>query len=217
MTDLSNELYAALHQPLFEAGDELEKVTPESPRFARLYINKNRSILSKIRDELDAKVLVLSDIRVTRPAGKKAAADRKPTDVHMVTLQARAIVVKPLGEKHDMITVGDLDCPIAWIMVAALKSMNITIEVPRRFERGVLSKMKHEIIPFNKTDKAGLECHSVITEALGMLTSSPADSSFTPVPESTTEVPPPVNVVSNFDHLSTSLNGAVQIPQVRKR
>ncbi|KAF9213970.1 hypothetical protein BGZ59_004553 [Podila verticillata] len=217
MTDLSNELYAALHQPLFEAGDELEKVTPESPRFARLYINKNRSILSKIRDELDAKVLVLSDIRVTRPAGKKAAEDRKPTDAHMITLQARAIVVKPLGEKHDMITVGDLDCPIAWIMVAVVKSVNITVEVPRRFERGVLSKMKHEIIPFNKTDKAGLECHSVITEALGMLTSSAAASPSTPVSESTAEVPPHIEVVSNSDRLSTSLNDAVQILQARKR
>ncbi|KAG0087532.1 Receptor-interacting serine/threonine-protein kinase 1 [Podila epicladia] len=186
MTDLSNELYTALHQPLFEAGDELEKVTPESPRFARLYINKNRSILSRIRDQLDAKVLVLSDIRVTRPASKVATADRKPTDAHMVTLQARAIVVKPLGDKHDMITVGDLDCPIAWIMVAVVKSANITVDVPRRFERGVLSKMKHEIIPFNKTDKAGLDCYSVMVEALGLNSSPSAEVLSTLAPESLT-------------------------------
>ncbi|KAG0362544.1 hypothetical protein BG005_005122 [Podila minutissima] len=214
MTDLSNELYAALHQPLFEAGDELEKVTPESPRFARLYINKNRSIMTKIRDQLDAKVLILSDIRVTRPASKPATADRKPTDAHMVTLQARAIVVKPLGEKHDMITVGDLDCPIAWIMVAVVKSVNITVEVPRRFERGVLSKMKHEIIPFNKTDKAGLDCHSVMVEALGLNSSPSAEGSSTLAPESATL---PVKAASNLDHLSSSLNGAVQIIQARKR
>ncbi|KAG0039635.1 hypothetical protein BGZ82_007363 [Podila clonocystis] len=214
MTDLSNELYAALHQPLFEASDELEKVTLESPRFARLYINKNRSILSKIRDQPDAKVLVLSDIRVTRPASKTVTADRKLADAHMVTLQARAIVVKPLGEKHDMITVGDLDCPIAWIMVAVVKSANITVEVPRRFERGILSKMKHEIIPFNKTDKAGLDCHSVIAEALGLDSSPSAETSSALAPESVT---PPIKAPSNLDHLSSSLNGAVQIIQARKR
>ncbi|KAG0085930.1 Receptor-interacting serine/threonine-protein kinase 1 [Podila epicladia] len=214
MTDLSNELYTALHQPLFEAGDELEKVTPESPRFARLYINKNRSILSRIRDQLDAKVLVLSDIRVTRPASKVATADRKPTDAHMVTLQARAIVVKPLGDKHDMITVGDLDCPIAWIMVAVVKSANITVDVPRRFERGVLSKMKHEIIPFNKTDKAGLDCYSVMVEALGLNSSPSAEVLSTLAPESVT---PLVKAVSKTDHLSSSRNGAVQINQARKR
>ncbi|KAG0344471.1 hypothetical protein BG004_004462 [Podila humilis] len=212
MTDVSNELYTALHQPLFEAGEELENITPESPRFVRLYVNKNRSILPKCRDDPQAKVIVLSDIRIQ----KQAAAQNTPIfnssfgDINTVLLKARALVVKPIGDRHDMITVGDLDCPNAWIMVACVKSMDISVVVSRRFERGVLAKMRHEIIALD--DKLGLEVSAIFAQALALKRDVTGGSLLLPL-----EATQGARNRNTPDTPSLQHGTTAQIQQVRKR
>ncbi|KAG0331920.1 hypothetical protein BG000_010489 [Podila horticola] len=122
MTDISTDLFATFHQPIFDLSEDIGSLSPDRPAFVRMYINKNRSVLVKCRDEQFAKVAILSDIVV--------------------------LIGKPVGERHDMVTVGDLDCPNAWISVACVKALHIDVEVPVKFEKGTLAKMRHEVVPF---------------------------------------------------------------------
>lgn len=160
MTDISTDLFATFHQPIFDLSEDIGSLSPDRPAFVRMYINKNRSVLVKCRDEQFAKVAILSDIVVGKPyyapagagAGKSPINRNKsisgPISVNMVNITAKVLIGKPVGERHDMVTVGDLDCPNAWISVACVKALHIDVEVPVKFEKGTLAKMRHEVVPF---------------------------------------------------------------------
>src|SRR6202000_1228043 len=68
-----------------------------------------------------------------------------------------------------MVTVGDLDCPNAWMTVACVRAMEIEVEVPARFEKGVLSKMRHEVVPYSSDPKNTPEHQRVFASALNLL------------------------------------------------
>src|SRR5690349_4064633 len=68
MTDISTDLFSSLHQPIFDiATDQIGQLSPERPRFVRMFINKNRSLLAKCGDERFARVAILTDIQVSKP------------------------------------------------------------------------------------------------------------------------------------------------------
>lgn len=160
MTDISTDLFATFHHPIFDLSEEVGALSTERPAFVRMYINKNRSVLVKCRDEQFAKVAILSDIVVGKPyyapagvsAGKSPINRNKsgsgPMSVNMVNITGKVLIGKPIGDRHDMVTVGDLDCPNAWISVACVKVLHIDVEVPVKFEKGTLAKMRHEVVPF---------------------------------------------------------------------
>jgi hypothetical protein len=87
----------------------------------------------------------------------------------MVNMTAKVLIGKPIGERYDMVTVGDLDCPNAWMTVACVRAMEIEVEVPARFEKGVLSKMRHEVVPYSSDPKNTPEHQRVFASALNLL------------------------------------------------
>ncbi|KAG0355405.1 hypothetical protein BGZ54_001175, partial [Gamsiella multidivaricata] len=174
MTDISVDLFANLHQPLFRAMYSQEELTPEKPLFVRMYISKNRSILAKCRDEKSAKVVIFSDYRAGKPftvaprVSTEGAAKTIGGDTRMVRIKARVMIAKPIGERHDMITVGDLDCPSSWTMVTCVRTFDLEVDVPAKYEKGTLSKMRHELVRFGTDSKINPEHQQVILDALGL-------------------------------------------------
>ncbi|KAF9578621.1 hypothetical protein BGW38_005489 [Lunasporangiospora selenospora] len=188
MTDISTDLYAILHQPLLDTTSEIGQLSPENPRFLRMYINKNRSVLSKCRDERFARVVILSDVQLGRPFSAPISTANTPNPgeatgagrgngktgpgtgmISMVRMSARILIGKPIGERHEMVTVGDLDCPNAWMTVVCVKSVEIDMEVPAKFEKGILSKMRHEVVPYSSENKIAPEYQRAFADALGVL------------------------------------------------
>ncbi|KAF9358027.1 hypothetical protein BGX26_002611 [Mortierella sp. AD094] len=173
MTDISVDLFATLHQPLLEIMYASDPLSPEKPQFARLYINKNRSLLDSCRDDLQAKVVIFSDYHFKKASSEASrtlsGGGSKPGgNTKMVGIKARAMIVKPIGERHEMITVGDLDCPSAWIMVACVKAFDWEVNVPAKFEKGVLSKMRHEVVPFGPNSKLSPEHQQIFLDSVGL-------------------------------------------------
>ncbi|KAG0259489.1 Receptor-interacting serine/threonine-protein kinase 1 [Mortierella polycephala] len=173
MTDVSVDLFSTLHQPLFETMYEPKDMSPENPRFVRMYINKNRSFLSNCRDERLAKVVILSDLQSGKPFFEAprylpGGTTKTGGGTRMVRIKGRAMIGKPIGERHDMITVGDLDCPSAWIMVACVRAFNFEADIPYKFEKGTLSKMRHEVVPFDVKSKMSPEHQCAFADALGV-------------------------------------------------
>ncbi|KAF9126868.1 hypothetical protein BGW39_006294 [Mortierella sp. 14UC] len=144
LTDMSVDLFMNLHQPLIDVMNSPEPMSPERPRFARMYINKSRSQLSNCRDDPSARMAILSDLKVGKPFNDPAGG---PNSIKLVRIKARVMIGKPIGERHDMITVGDLDCPSAWIVFAGVKALDLDIDVPSRFEKRVLSRIRHDVTP----------------------------------------------------------------------
>jgi len=181
MTDISTDLFSTLHQPLFDASTEFGQISPEKPRFVRMYINKNRSVLAKCRDEQFARVAILTDLQIGKPYtastqpdsaspnSTKSGKDNGSASISMVNVSCRVLIGKPIGERHDMVTVGDLDCPNAWITVACVKAMELDVEVPTKFEKGTLSKMRHELVPYALDSKISPEHQRAFADALGLL------------------------------------------------
>ncbi|KAF9108393.1 hypothetical protein BGX29_000646 [Mortierella sp. GBA35] len=190
MTDISMDLFSNLHQPLFDvATEQIGLLSPERPRFVRMYINKNRSLLGKCRDERFARVAILSDVQVSKPymgsfgdgsesskaisspggPGRSKNGGAQGGPISMVRITAKVLIGKPIGERHDMVTVGDLDCPNAWMTVACVRAMEAEIEVPAKFEKGVLSKMRHEVVPYSSDLKNTQEHQRAFANALGLL------------------------------------------------
>ncbi|KAF9941052.1 hypothetical protein BGZ65_005387, partial [Modicella reniformis] len=182
MTDISTDLYSCFHQPIFDISNEqIGQLSPERPRFVRMYINKNRSVLAKSRDELFARIAILSDLQVGKPytisiasssnspTNGKAGGSANGGSISMVRMTAKVLIGKPIGERHDMVTVGDLDCPNAWITVACVRSMELDIEVPTKFDKGVLSKMRHEVVAYSSESKISPEHQRAFADALGLL------------------------------------------------
>ncbi|KAF9177018.1 hypothetical protein BGZ51_009285, partial [Haplosporangium sp. Z 767] len=190
MTDISTDLYASFHQPIFDiANEQIGQLSPSTPRFVRMYINKNRSILEKSRDELFARVAILTDVQVGKPfqvsntATISSATNSKSTSppstggsTSMVRMTAKVLIGKPIGERHDMVTVGDLDCPNSWITVACVKAVEIDVDIPSKFEKGTLSKMRHEVAPFSSDPKISPEHKQAFAKALGLSISGKAGS-----------------------------------------
>ncbi|GJJ68262.1 hypothetical protein EMPS_00608 [Entomortierella parvispora] len=180
MTDISTDLFSTLHQPLFDASFEFDEISPEKPRFVRMYINKNRSVLAKCRDEQFARVAILTDLQIGKsytastqsessPGAPKSGKDNGAASISMVNVSCRVLIGKPIGERHDMVTVGDLDCPNAWVTVACVKAMELDVEVPTKFEKGTLSKMRHELVPYALDTKISPEHQRAFADALGLL------------------------------------------------
>ncbi|KAI1311065.1 hypothetical protein EDD11_003538 [Mortierella claussenii] len=195
MTDISIDLFASFHQPIFDISTEqIGQLSPEYPRFVRMYINKNRSILAKSRDERFARVAILSDYQVGKPymvssssAGNPTGSSYSPgarsqapaggngggvgsggSSVSMVRMTAKVLIGKPIGERQDMVTVGDLDCPNAWITVACVRALEIDIEVPVKFDK-ILAKMRHEVVAYSSDSKIAPEHQRIFADALGLL------------------------------------------------
>ncbi|KAF9972544.1 Receptor-interacting serine/threonine-protein kinase 1 [Actinomortierella ambigua] len=168
MTVASAEFFATFHQPLFEASTEKQELSPENPRFLRMFINKNRSLLSKCVSEPQAKIAIFTDMHVG-----KAYAD-EVTGNSVVRIRARVVIAKPLGRRHDMVSVIDLDCPTAWVTAACVKALDIDVVVPSKFEKGTLSKMRHEVIPFTGHPKLTFEEQEAFAEALGVTIPHPS-------------------------------------------
>ncbi|KAF9278720.1 SIK kinase 3 [Mortierella alpina] len=184
MTDISTDLFSTFHQPIFDISTEqIGQLSPTQPRFVRMYINKNRSVLAKCRDELFARIAILTDVQVGRPytvsnpsaaTGSAAAGNVKSSGgangatISMVRLSAKVLIGKPIGERHDMITVGDLDCPNSWITVVCVRALEIDLEVPSKFDKGILAKMRHEVVPYSSESKIGVEHQRAFADALGL-------------------------------------------------
>lgn len=189
MTDISTDLFSSLHQPIFDiATDQIGQLSPERPRFVRMFINKNRSLLAKCGDEKFARVAILTDIQVSKPymgsfgdgsepskatsspgPGRPKSSGTQGGPTSMVKMTGKVLIGKPIGERHDMVTVGDLDCPNAWMTVACVRAMEVEVEVPARFEKGVLSKMRHEVVPYSSDPKNTPEHQRVFASALNIL------------------------------------------------
>ncbi|KAF9141025.1 Testis-specific serine/threonine-protein kinase 4 [Mortierella sp. GBA39] len=148
LTDMATDLFVNFHQPLIDTMNNPEPMSSEKPRFARMYINKNRSLLGNCRDDPRARLAILSDLRVSKPFNDPAGG---PNPIKVVHIKARVMLGKPIGERHDMITVGDLDCPCAWIVFAGIKTLDLDINVPTRFEKRMLSRIRHDVSPFVDT------------------------------------------------------------------
>ncbi|KAG0371934.1 hypothetical protein BGX24_000964 [Mortierella sp. AD032] len=176
LTDMAADLFAGFHQPLIDIMNAPEPISPERPRFARMYISKNRSLLSNCRDDPRARLAILSDLKISKPFNDTAGG---PNPAKMVRITARVMIGKPIGERHDMITVGDLDCPSAWAVFAGIKTLNLDVAVPVRFEKRVLSRIRHDVTPFVDT-KMTPEHERSFLEALGIL--SPTIESAVPIP-----------------------------------
>ncbi|KAF9436351.1 hypothetical protein BGZ76_004211 [Entomortierella beljakovae] len=166
MTDVSVDLFATFHQPILEIMYSSEPLSPEKPRFSRLYTNKNRSLLDTCRDSPNAKILIFSDLHVGKVFLEPSRITPGST-TRKVRIKARAMIVKPIGERHEMITVGDLDCPIAWITVACVSSFDWEVDVPAKFEKGVLSKIRHEVVPFGNS-KISSEHLKPLLDSIGL-------------------------------------------------
>ncbi|KAF9155833.1 hypothetical protein BG015_008410 [Linnemannia schmuckeri] len=163
LTDMATDLFANFHQPLIDVMNAPEPMSPEKPRFARMYINKNRSLLSNCRDDPRARLAILSDLKVSKPFNDPAGGSNP---IKMVHIKARVMLGKPIGERHDMITVGDLDCPSAWVVFAGIKTLDLDIDVPAKFEKRILSRIRHDVSPFVDT-KLTVDQEKVFLEALG--------------------------------------------------
>ncbi|KAF9340061.1 hypothetical protein BGZ91_003646 [Linnemannia elongata] len=163
LTDMATDLFANFHQPLIDVMNTPEPMSPEKPRFARMYINKNRSLLGNCRDDPRARLAILSDLRVSKPFNDPAGG---LNPIKLVHIKARIMLGKPIGERHDMITVGDLDCPCAWIVFAGVKSLDLDTNVPARFEKRMLSRIRHDVSPFVDTTLTA-EQERGFLEALG--------------------------------------------------
>ncbi|KAF9435394.1 hypothetical protein BGZ76_006381 [Entomortierella beljakovae] len=193
MTDVSSDLFASYHQAIFDISNELVgQLSPEHPRFVRIYISRNRSILAKSRDEQFARVAILSDVVMGKPYMVSSPAIGTPGSpkvsggsrnrsgggssgsISMVRMTAKVLIGKPIGERHDMVTVGDLDCPMAWITVACVRALDIDVEVPLKFDKGILSKMRHEVAPYSSDTKIGPEHQKAFAKALGLTLSASA-------------------------------------------
>ncbi|KAF9363465.1 Receptor-interacting serine/threonine-protein kinase 1 [Mortierella sp. NVP85] len=227
MTDISVDLFATLHQPLFETMNGTNTLSPESPQFVRIYINKNRSLLERCRDEVNAKLAIITDLHTSKPFVESSVIQteggvKANISTRMVHVTARVMIVKPIGERHEMVTVGDLDCPSAWIMVVCVKRLNLQVNVPAKFEKGVLNKMRHEVVPYGPNTKVSIEHQRLFLNALGvMLPDFPDPAPTSSVVESTTSlatassVPPtlssgPMNKSASTitpTPMSTSLHG----------
>ncbi|KAF9949695.1 Receptor-interacting serine/threonine-protein kinase 1 [Mortierella alpina] len=174
MTDISTDLFSTFHQPIFDISTEqIGKLSPTQPRFVRMYINKNRSVLAKCRDELFARVAILTDVQVGRPytvsnPATTTGSGTNGASISMVRLSAKVLIGKPIGERHDMITVGDLDCPNSWITVVCVRALEIDLEVPSKFDKGILAKMRHEVVPYSSESKIGVEHQRAFADALGL-------------------------------------------------
>ncbi|KAF9575777.1 hypothetical protein EC968_001564 [Mortierella alpina] len=172
MTDISTDLYSTFHQPIFDISTEqIGQLSPTQPRFVRMYINKNRSVLAKCRDELFARVAILTDVQVGKPytvSNPSAATGSATASISMVRMSAKVLIGKPIGERHDMITVGDLDCPNSWITVVCVRALEIDLEVPSKFDKGILAKMRHEVVPYSSETKISLEHQKAFADALGL-------------------------------------------------
>ncbi|KAF9925997.1 Receptor-interacting serine/threonine-protein kinase 1 [Linnemannia zychae] len=190
MTDISTDLFSSLHQPIFDiATDQIGQLSPERPRFVRMYINKNRSLLAKCGEERFARVAILTDVQVSKPymgsfpsnsesvdnvaspggSGRSKNNSSQGAPISIVKMTAKVLIGKPIGERHDMVTVGDLDCPNAWMTVVCVRAMEVEVEVPARFEKGVLSKMRHEVVPYSSDPKNTPEHQRVFAGALNLL------------------------------------------------
>ncbi|KAF9901013.1 hypothetical protein EC991_006603 [Linnemannia zychae] len=145
LTDTAVDLFVNFHQPLIDVMNSPEPISPERPRFARMYINKSRSQLSNCRDDPRARMAILSDLKVSKPFNDPSGG---PNPAKLVKIKARVMIGKPIGERHDMITVGDLDCPSAWIIFAGVKTLDLDADVPSRFEKRVVSRIRHDVTPF---------------------------------------------------------------------
>ncbi|KAF9922123.1 Receptor-interacting serine/threonine-protein kinase 1 [Linnemannia zychae] len=168
LTDVSADLFACFHQPLFDAMNSPEPISPDRPRFARMYITKNRTVLSACRDDPHACLAILSNMRVSKPFNDPEGGSNPTKVVHV---KARVMIGKPIGERHDMITVGDLDCPSAWIIFAGVKTLDLDANIPVRFEKRVLSRLRHDVTPFIDT-KLTVEQERAFKKAIGVLPSS---------------------------------------------
>ncbi|CAO3565508.1 unnamed protein product [Mortierella alpina] len=174
MTDISTDLFSTFHQPIFDISTEqIGKLSPTQPRFVRMYINKNRSVLAKCRDELFARVAILTDVQVGRPytvsnPATTTGSGANGASMSMVRLSAKVLIGKPIGERHDMITVGDLDCPNSWITVVCVRAVEIDLEVPSKFDKGILAKMRHEVVAYSSESKIGVEHQRAFADALGL-------------------------------------------------
>ncbi|KAG0240293.1 hypothetical protein BGX31_002116 [Mortierella sp. GBA43] len=182
MTDISTDLYSCLHQPIFDISNkQIGQISPERPRFVRMYIHKNRSILAKSRDELFARIAILSDFQVGKPFAITQSPSNGPASgktggangsISMVRMTAKVLIGKPIGERHDMVTVGDLDCPSAWITIACVRALEVDLDVPAKFDKGVLSKMRHEVVAYSSESKISPEHQRAFADALGLLLSA---------------------------------------------
>ncbi|KAF9585489.1 hypothetical protein BGW38_002148 [Lunasporangiospora selenospora] len=121
MTDVSVELFSTLHRSLYSALSETGNLSLERPRFVRMFINKNRSLLSSCRDEPNAKIAIL----------------------------------------------------------ICVKADEVEFDVPSRFDKGTLTKVKHEVIPFSGSNKLSMEQKQAIARVLGVKIS---DTNVAPKP-----------------------------------
>ncbi|KAG0075196.1 hypothetical protein BGZ90_010128 [Linnemannia elongata] len=202
LTDMATDLFANFHQPLIDVMNTPEPMSPEKPRFARMYINKNRSLLGNCRDDPRARLAILSDLRVSKPFNDPAGG---LNPIKLVHIKARIMLGKPIGERHDMITVGDLDCPCAWIVFAGVKSLDLDTNVPARFEKRMLSRIRHDVSPFVDTTLTA-EQERGFLEALGFW--RPTAHSGEPAPSESAAASAPSQASSN------SLAGPPTQPQV---
>ncbi|KAI1314932.1 MAP kinase-interacting serine/threonine-protein kinase 1 [Mortierella claussenii] len=171
MTDVSVDIFAAFHRPLLDVMYGSSMLSPETPKFARLYINKNRSLLYNCRDEKNAKIAILSDLQIGKPfteAVQTSPGGTMKPGTKMVNIRARAMIAKPIGDRHDITTVGDLDCPSTWIMVACVRALDLDTNVPAKFEKGTLSKLRHEIFALTASAKLDPEYENAFLAALGL-------------------------------------------------
>ncbi|KAF9282535.1 hypothetical protein BGZ68_005895 [Mortierella alpina] len=178
LTDISVDLYASLHQPLLDIMYGSQELSETQPHFVRMYISKNRRLLANSRDERTAKIVILSDVRTSKSINPEVSDDSS-TGARMVQINARAMIAKPIGERHDMITVGDLDCPSAWTMIACVRAFNVEVVMPQRFDKGTLSKIRHEVVPFDTSPKSKLSRadQQAFLDAMGLTPSWDASAS----------------------------------------
>jgi hypothetical protein len=223
MTDISVDLFATLHQPLFEMMNGSDTLSPETPQFVRIYINKNRSLLERCRDEDNAKLAIITDLHTSKPFVESTVIQieggaKANISTRMVHVNARVMIVKPIGDRHEMVTVGDLDCPSAWIMVVCVKRLNLQVNVPAKFEKGVLNKMRHEVVPYGPNTKVSIEHQRLFLDALGVMLPDfpdPAPTSLVSASTTASSVPPalssgPMNKSASAmtpTPMSTSLHG----------
>ncbi|KAF9572479.1 hypothetical protein EC968_009865 [Mortierella alpina] len=172
LTDISVDLYASLHQPLLDIMYGPQELSETQPHFVRMYISKNRRLLANSRDERTAKIVLLSDVRTSKSFDRETPTGSS-NGARMVRINARAMIAKPIGERHDMITVGDLDCPSAWTMIACVRAFDVEVVMPQRFDKGILSKIRHEVVPFDTAPKSKLsrEDQQVFLDAMGLIPS----------------------------------------------
>ncbi|KAG0054435.1 hypothetical protein BGZ83_011229 [Gryganskiella cystojenkinii] len=212
MTDVSVEIYTNFHQPLIDASYEFGQITEEKPRFLRLYINKNRKALYKCRDELGAKLAIICDVAI-KPFLKPAVVAEDGATVlqeseNVFRISGRVLIGKPVGEGHDLITVGDLDCPSTWIQVACVRCMPLEADlaVGTGHEKGALIKMRHEVVPLvGAGSKFKPDLQKILLDALKLqLPSSQTASKQKSSPGSSSSAPTVPPLASTLHHTSTS-------------